>query len=418
MCVDAAAGDLMRQLTNPANRHDPYPLYARFRENRVNLLPDGSVALGRYADVFALLHDPRISSDPHNASDPRSELLEEDASFIRRDPPAHDRLREIATRYFGPPASPEVITGMEPTIRRFADGLVDALPTSGQADLVERFAYPLPVWVITGLLGVPNQDEPQFRAWTRAIVASIDAEEREGAEELIRQRNEGLAAMSRYMLDLVRRHRAHPDSSMLSKLANEDQTDTMSETELASTGRLLLIAGHETTVNLTANGVLTLLRNPWALERLRAEPSWVVPVVEELLRFEPPVQYLPNRFAITDIVIDGTTIPKGARVILLLAAANRDPEEFPRPDRFDPDRFDFGGVGSHGGSYAHIGFGSGVHYCYGAPLARIEACASLLAFARRLVNPRLEADPPPYRPSSILRGPIHLPVAYDALIGS
>ena len=412
----AVAGDLMRQVANPANRHDPYPLYARLRENRVNVLPDGSFALGRYADVVALLHDPRISSDPHNAADPRSMVIEEDATFIRRDPPEHDRLRAIANRYFGPPDSPEVVTGLEPAIRRFVDGLIDRLPGSGRADLVDQLAYPLPVWVITGLLGVPREDEPRFSAWTRAIVASIDAEQREGTEELIRQREEALTAMSRDMLELVRRHRAHPDSSMLSKLASDNQGDMMSEAELANTGRLLLIAGHETTVNLTANGMLTLLRNRWALDRLSAEPGWVVPVVEELLRFEPPVQYLPNRFAHSDVAIGDTTIPKGARVIPLLAAANRDPEQFSKPDQFDPDRFNSGGSFSHGGGYAHIGFGSGVHYCYGAPLARVEACASLAAFARRLVNPRLEADPPPYRPSPALRGPIHLPVAYDKVI--
>jgi cytochrome P450 len=166
----------------------------------------------------------------------------------------------------------------------------------------------------------------------------------------------------------------------------------------------LLIAGHETTVNLIANGMLTLLRNPDALARLRREPAWVVPVVEELLRFEPPVQYVPERAALTDITIDGTTIPQGAQVTLLLGAANRDPGRFTDPDRFDPDRPD----------NQHLGFGSGIHYCFGAPLARLEVQLALTALASRLGNPRLTEDPPPYRPSPVLRGPIHLPVAYDA----
>ena len=139
------------------------------------------------------------------------------------------------------------------------------------------------------------------------------------------------------------------------------------------TSFLLLIAGHETTVNLTANGILTLLRNPSALERLRGEPGWVIPLVEELLRFEPPVQYLPNRIARADIEIGATTIPRGARVVLLLAAANREPERFPHPERFDPDRPD----------NQHVGFGSGIHYCFGAPLARIEAQYALITFGRR-----------------------------------
>ena len=402
----AVASDLMRQATDPAMRPNPYPIYAQLRENRVNLLPDGSYALGRYADVVALLHDPRISSDPHSAADPAYAREHADASFIVRDPPEHDRLRAIATRYFGPPDSPKVITGLQPGIDMFVEGLIDSLPASGEADFVDQFALPLPVWVISGMLGVPEQDSHQFRAWTEALVAGIDAEGLPGADELIRRRDQSKAAMTSYVAELVRRHREHPDDSMLSRLANDHGNETMPDDELVVTGRLLLVAGHETTVNLTANGVLTLLRNPWALDRLRAEPEWVTPVVEELLRLEPPVQYLPQRHAAADIEIDGTTIPKGARVLLLLAAANRDPERFGHPDRFDPDRAD----------NAHIGFASGVHYCFGAPLARVEAHASLAAFAQRLVNPRLMADPPQYRRSAVLRGPAHLAVSYDGVL--
>jgi cytochrome P450 len=405
MTSDAVAGDLMREVVKSGNRHDPYPLYARLRENRVNLLADGGYALGRYADVVALLHDPRLSSDPHTAADPGSMPVIEDAPFIRRDPPEHGRLRAIASRHFGPPASPRVVTGLEPAIGSLADSLVDSLPAAGEADLVGQFAYPLPVSVITGLLGVPKTDVPQVRAWTNAIVAGVGARDQEGAEELVRRCDASLAAMTSYALELVHKHRAQPDGSMLSDLANEHDGDMMSDAELAATGRLLLLAGHETTVNLTANGVLTLLRNPWALDRLRAEPGWVAPVVEELLRFEPPVQYLPSRFARTDIEVDGTTIPKGARVVLLLAASNRDPEQFGHPERFDPDR----------GDNAHVGFGSGVHYCFGAPLARVEAGALLAAFARRFVNPKLVTDPPPYRASPVLRGPASLAVRYDEL---
>ncbi|HXZ75752.1 MAG TPA: cytochrome P450 [Streptosporangiaceae bacterium] len=157
-------------------------------------------------------------------------------------------------------------------------------------------------------------------------------------------------------------------------------------------------------MNLIANGTLTLLRNPDALVRLRREPAWVLPVVEELLRFEPPVQYLPNRAALEDITIDGTTIAKGSQLTLLIAAANRDPGRFTNPDRFDPDRPD----------NQHLGFGSGLHYCFGAPLARVEVHMALAELAGRPDNPRLIEDPPPYRPSPVLRGPRHLRVAYDA----
>ena len=400
--------DLMRQLTAPASRPDPYPVYAELRRHRVNLLADGSYALGRYEDVAGLLHDPRISSDPRNASGADTAHLPADQPFIRRDPPDHDRLRAIATRYFGPPTTPGRVTGQEPEIEQFVTSLADSLPRSGPADLVDQFAYPLPVSVICGLLGVPRQDEPQFRSWTEQIVKGIDAQDQQGADELIRKSQQAQLAMFGYVTDLVKRHRADPDGSMLSRLANDDATDVMTDTELAVNSFLLLIAGHETTVNLTANGILTLLRHPWALERLRGEPGWVIPLVEELLRFEPPVQYLPNRIARADIDIGATTIPQGARVILLLAAANRDPERFPHPERFDPDRPD----------NQHVGLGSGIHYCFGAPLARIEAQRALITFARRLANPRLAADPPPYRPSPVLRGPVQLPVTYDEVLSA
>jgi cytochrome P450 len=191
---------------------------------------------------------------------------------------------------------------------------------------------------------------------------------------------------------------------MLSGLANDGGADAMGDIDLIVTGVLLLIAGHETTVNLIANGTLTLLRNPDALARLRREPEWAVPMVEELLRLEPPVQYLPNRAALEDITIDGTLIPKGSGLTLLIAAANRDPDRFSDPDRFDPDRPD----------NQHLGFGSGLHYCFGAPLARLEVHLALAALASRLDNPRLIQDPPPYRPSPVLRGPLHLRIAYDA----
>ena len=399
-------GDLMRRVADAANRHDPFPLYAELRKDRVNVLADGSYALGRYEDVVALLHDPRISSDPHNATDPGSLTMVDDAPFIERDPPEHDRLRSIATRYFGPPGNAGMVSGMEPEIRRFVDALADALPGSGQADLVDRFAYPLPVSVICGLLGVPEHDEPQFRSWTEGIVKGLDAAAQEGAADLVRRRDECEAAMFVYVRDLASKHRQQPDGSMLSRLANDDSADVMTEVELATTSLLLLVAGHETTVNLTANGALTLLRHPWALDRLRGEPDWAIPLVEELLRFEPPVQYLPNRVALADIEVGGTIIPRGARVTLLLAAASRDPERFADPDRFDPDRPD----------NEHLGFGSGIHYCFGAPLARIEAQVSLTALASRLANPRLADDPPPYRPSPVLRGPTHLHVTYDRLL--
>ena len=177
----------------------------------------------------------------------------------------------------------------------------------------------------------------------------------------------------------------------------------MSREELIGTARLLLFAGHETTVNLITNGVLTLLRHPGVLERLRHEPDLAIRTVEELLRYEPPVHFLPNRVAFDDIDVAGATIPKGSPITLALASGSRDPGRFRDPDRFDPDRE----------NNQHLGFGSGIHYCFGAPLAREETQIALTELGRRLVNPRLVADPPPYRGSPVLRGPRHLLVEFD-----
>ena len=175
--------------------------------------------------------------------------------------------------------------------------------------------------------------------------------------------------------------------------------------DVVATGRLLLIAGHETTVNLITNGMLTLLRHPDILDRLRHEPELAIPLVEELLRYEPPVQINPKYMALDDVEVAGVTIPKGARLVLALAAANRDPERFADPDRFDPERE----------NNEHLGFFTGIHYCFGAGLARQEAQVALSELARRLENPRLLQDPPPYRPNPTLRGPRHLPIAIDGV---
>jgi cytochrome P450 len=207
------------------------------------------------------------------------------------------------------------------------------------------------------------------------------------------------------MSSLVAARRAQPRDDLLSGLAaGNDPDGQMNEQELLSTMGLLLVAGHETTVNLVTNGMLTLLRHPEVLDRLRRDPNFVINTVEEVLRYDPPVQFR-TRTTLTDVEVAGVSIPKGATVVLLLASGSRDLARFPDPERFDPDRSD----------NEHLGFGSGIHYCIGAPLARLEALVALSTLARRLVNPRLVADPPPYRQNASLRGPEHLLVAFDRL---
>lgn len=209
-----------------------------------------------------------------------------------------------------------------------------------------------------------------------------------------------------YLAGLIEERRKNPGDDMLSQLATADGPDgAMTTMEALSTSALLLIAGHETTVNLITNGMLTLLRHPDVLERLRGNPDLSVPIVEELLRYEPPVQLLPQRTTLSDIEVGGVTIPQGASLWLMLASGNRDPKRFEDPDRFDPDRKDI----------QHLGLGSGIHSCFGAPLARQEAQLALSELARRLENPRLLEDPPQYRQNAVLRGPRHLPIACDGI---
>jgi cytochrome P450 len=215
------------------------------------------------------------------------------------------------------------------------------------------------------------------------------------------------AQVQEYMRGLAAERRAHPTGDMISGLvADPDPTFRMNEREMLAMLTLLLVAGHETTVNLITNATLTLLRHPDALERLRRAPDLVVTLVEEVLRYDPPVQFR-TRTTLADVEIGGVIIPKGATVVLILASGSRDERRFPQADRFIPDRTD----------NAHLGFGGGAHYCVGAPLARLEAQIALDALARRLVTPRLLQDPPPYRENAALRGPRHLMVAFERMAG-
>jgi len=405
--------ELLRKILDYDNRADPYPLYAELRRTPVAQGGDGLFAVSTYWEIKGLLHDPRVSSDSRNLSPGADEdlLTNDDApglppSFLRLDPPEHDRLRRMATRPFGPPESPRRINDMRGELAGIVSELIDGFGDRKQIDLVEDFSYPFPVTVICRLLGVPREDERLFHTWADAIVSGLDPVPGQDPGERRRVVQQARTELGTYLAGLIDRRGAAPDDGMLSSLVNQEGPDgRMSRVEVLSTASLLLIAGHETTVNLITNGMLTLLRHPEVLERLRADPRLAAPIVEELLRFEPPVHLLPQRTTLADIDICGTTIPKGSALWLVLAAGNRDPRRFADPDRFDPDRED----------NQHLGFGSGIHICFGAPLARLEAQIALTELARRLDHPRLVADPPPYRSSAVLRGPRHLNIAFDGV---
>ncbi|GAB1639761.1 cytochrome P450 [Krasilnikovia sp. MM14-A1259] len=413
-----APPSVFAQILDHANRADPYPLYAELRKTPVARQEDGSYVVSTYREIVELLHDPRISSNPHNL--PESATVSEELpglppSFILRDPPDHDRLRRLATRHFGPPHSPDRVDGMAADLRRMVAGLIDGLAGQTEVDIVDQVAYPFPVTVICELLGVPREDEPRFHVWVEAMVAALDPGVANAAE-VQRDRAAAVREMSQFFAGLVDTHRRAPGADLLSALATDDGPEgRMTDEQLLSTAFLLLIAGHETTVNLISNGMLTLLRHPEVLDRLRRDPELAIHLVEELLRYEPPVHFVPWRAALDDIEIAGTTIPKGSRVVLVLASGSRDPANVRDPDRFDPDRFNPDRFGLARDTNQHLGFGGGIHYCFGAPLARLETQIALTELARRLVNPRLIVDPPPYRTNPVLRGPRHLPVAIDGI---
>jgi cytochrome P450 len=385
---------ILREIYDAANRANPYPLWAKLRQTPICWQEDGSdeggtYVVSTYREIEALLHDPRISSDLRHCAQTggRPRTSTDPYQFIDLDPPEHDRLRRLAMRHFGPPERPEYLEQLRPEIARIVTTLLDQLQGQRQIDFVERFAYPLPVTVICRILGVPREDEPQFHVWAEAIVASLAGR----SDEQRRQRDQAFSDLNQYMAGLVERHRKLPGDALLSRMATDtDSQGRMADPYLVATATLLLVAGHETTVNLLGNGMLTLLRHPTMLD---------------CLRYEPPVQFLVGRTTLDEITIAGTTIPKGVLVTLALAAGNRDQARFPDPDRFDPERRD----------NQHLGFGSGIHICFGAPLARMETQIALTELVRRLEQPRLVVDPPSYRPSPLLRGPEHLLIEVDGV---
>lgn len=398
---------ILREIYDPANRAHPYPLWAKLRETPVSFQQDGPDEAGTYVvstyrEIVALLHDPRISSDLRNSVQTGGQTRTSTSpyTFISLDPPEHDRLRRMTMRHFGPPERPDYLEQLRPEIVSIVTTLLDQLQGQSQFDLVESFAYPLPVTVICRILGVPLEDEPQFRAWSTALVESIA----EQTEEQRQRREQARSDLNQYMTRLTEQHQKHPGDDLLSRMATDTGPEgRMTEPYLVATAGLLLVAGHETTVNLIGNGMLTLLRHPEILARLQNTPDLIPSTVEEILRYEPPVQFISQRTTLDEIELAGMTIPRGVVVTLALAAGNRDPARFADPDRFDPERRD----------NEHLGFGSGIHSCFGAPLARMEAQIAFTELMRRLVRPCLVVDPPPYRPSPLLRGPEHLLIAAE-----
>jgi cytochrome P450 len=397
---------LLLQLMDPANRADPYRLYAQFRDRGPLQLPEANLAVfSTYRDCDEVLRHPSSSSD-RLKSTMAQRLLQSGAAprplgppgFLFLDPPDHTRLRKLVSKAF----APKVVNALQPDIGALVDGLLDRIAEKGQFEVVEDFAYPLPVAVICRLLGVPLEDEPQFSRASALVAQTLDpfVAFTGAVPSGIEERLQATRWLRGYFRDLIEERRSRPGDDFISGLiAVEESGDQLTEDEIISTCNLLLIAGHETTVNLIANAILAMLRNPVQWTALGADAGRAPAIVEETLRYDPPVQ-LVGRTAADDMTIGRIEVPADDVMVLLLAAAQRDPAEFDRPDTFDPDR----------GMLRHLGFGRGAHYCLGAPLARLEAGMALSAVTARFPDARLDSEPQ-YKTNVTLRGLSELTVA-------
>ena len=397
-------------LFDPSFKADPYPTYAKLRSSAPvyrAALPDGRGVwlITRYDDVLAVLKDQRFVKDWRGALTPEQlaqvppipEVMKPlSQNMLDTDPPDHERLRALVSKAF----TPRLIERLRPRVQAISDGLLDAVQDRGEMDLINDYAFPLPITVIAELLGVPAEDRNNFREWSDAAVSGNASQEY--MEQILIPH---MQAFTDYLRALFEEKRSNPKDDLVSALVRaEEAGDRLSEDELLGMVFLLLVAGHETTVNLIGNGVLALLQHPDQLRKLKEDPSLIKPAVEELLRYDGPVETSTERFAREDVEIGGQVIPRGDMVLVVLAAADHDPERFPDPDALDITRTD----------NRHLAFGKGIHHCLGAPLARMEGEIAISTLLRRMPNLRLKGSPESlsWRPGMILRGLRGLPVEF------
>jgi cytochrome P450 len=387
---------------DPGFLADPYPAYHRLRAaDPVHRHPLGFYVLTRYDHVAGFLRDPRFGKAGYQA------IFEArfgggadgtwvGTSMLFRDPPDHTRLRALVSQAF----TPRVVETLRPRVQDIVDRLLARAAGTGTMDLIADLAYPLPVTVISELLGVPPGDSELVKEWSFDLARALDAIALPVGPDVIARGRRATAALVEYFRALAHERRRRPADDLLTGLVEaEEAGDRLSERELLATCVLLYVAGHETTVNLIGNGTLALLRHPAEWRRLAADPGLLPGAVEELLRYDGPVQRT-GRTASADVEIGGVTVPAGTLVLAFLGAANRDPAQFPEPDRLDVGRVE----------PRHLAFGLGIHYCLGAPLARLEAQVALGSLLRRHPTLSLATDRVAWRPSSTLRGLEALPV--------
>ncbi|MGV2918468.1 cytochrome P450 family protein [Streptomyces alfalfae] len=394
---------------------DPYPAYAWLRENSPvhrTTLPSGVEAwlVTRYADARQALADQRLSKNPAHHDEPahakgktgipgerKAELM---THLLNIDPPDHTRLRRLVAKAF----TPRRVAEFAPRVQELTDRLIDRFAHQGSADLIHDFAFPLPIYAICDLLGVPREDQDDFRDWAGMMIRHGGGP-RGGVARSVKK-------MRGYLAELIHRKRLDPGDDLISGLIRaSDHGEHLTENEAAAMAFILLFAGFETTVNLIGNGVYALLTHPEQRERLQralaqGDTGLLETGVEELLRFDGPVELATWRFATEEMALGGQRIAAGDPVLVVLAAADRDPERFEHPDTLDLSRRD----------NQHLGYGHGIHYCLGAPLARLEGRTALATLLRRLPDLRLAADPADlrWRGGLIMRGLRTLPVEFTS----
>ena len=385
-----ALGSLDDLLTDPGFAEIPYPAYGRLRAEAPVMWSEawGCWVVSRFDDAQAILKQPNRFSNvdrittllAHLPSEQRQRfaLIEQHfaSGMVHSDPPDHSRLRKLAAYAF----TPRMVAELEPRIQGVVDDLLDAALPAGRIELIADLAYPLPVAVIADLLGVPASDRELFKEWS-STTGAFQATGQPDVE-VLEVAQASLEAQRAYLRDQLARRRHTPTDDLLSAfIAAEDGGDYLHEDEILSICSTLLSAGHETTTSLIGNGVLALLRHPEQLDLLRAQPELMEGAVEEMLRWDPALQRTWRRIA-EDTVFEGHEMQAGQLVVVLLGAANRDPDRYPEPDRFDITR-----TGTR-----HVGWGHGVHFCLGAPLARLETRIAISSLLERAPAMRLATD--------------------------
>jgi len=384
---------------DPAHQADPYPYYRRLRETApVYLSSQGHWILTRHRDCVAVVRDRRFGHGTGTLignNNFRRPVKGRTLPLILLDPPEHTRMRTLVSKAF----TPRMVSRLAGRIQELVDVMLDQAMDQDEVDLISALAYPLPANVISQMLGVPAEDCDSIKELSHIVARAVDPDFALSEDEK-RERNEAFGQFDAYFRELISQRRRQPTEDLLSELvAARDNGSVLSDNELLSTCILLYVAGHETTMDLIGNGTLALLRNPDQYARLREQPDIAESAVEELLRYDPPTQ-ITRRTVLEDVEIDGHAIPRGEQVVMIRGAANRDPEVFEDPDRLDLGR-------QHN---PHIAFDGGIHFCLGAPLARLEGRIVLGTLVRRAPRMALATDQLRYRKNLVIRGLAALPV--------